>query len=383
MNDKELFDPTGLVGKRIAGKYKIDEVIDRTDHSIVFRATHLIWKRNVAIKVFMPGSPLEAEARDAMMASFVREGTLLTELSETCSAVCQARDIGSLTTPKGAWMPYMVLEWLEGDSLDTLLSQERETGASPRTIQEVVRLLGPIADALACAHARGITHCDVKPGNIILLRTGNHQCKLFDFGIAKVVRDATPRRSAIVERAFTPGFGAPEQFDPAYGETGPWTDVFALALVVVEMVCGRDALRGQEIGPLGRESCDRLRRPTPRALGIRVNDEVERVLRRALDVDPGRRFADVRAFWSELAPAMEVPDEAQPIPLVLHQDGLIPAAPHATELPRARPVRGHRRWLSAALLSAIAIAVGFGISGHVSRPAHPRLASAPVFALGR
>src|SRR5580704_4786040 len=145
MNSKELFDPTNLVGRRIEGKYEIDEVVDRTDHSIVYRATHLIWKRNVAIKVFMPGSPLQAEARDAMMASFVREGALLTELSETCTAVCQARDIGSLTTPAGAWMPYMVLEWLDGDSLDTLLSREREIGASPRTIEEVVRLLGPIA----------------------------------------------------------------------------------------------------------------------------------------------------------------------------------------------------------------------------------------------
>ena len=390
MNDKELTDPTDLVGRRIEGKYQVEQVVDRTDHSIVFRATHLIWKRNVAIKVFMQGSPLfvpgsllEAEARDAIVAGFVREGALLNELSETCSAVCQARDIGSLRTPAGRWMPYIVLEWLEGDSLDTLLSREREIGAPPRTIREVVRLLGPIADALACAHARGVAHCDVTPGNIILLRTGNRQCKLLDFGIAKKVRDAMPSWSSIVELAFASDYGASEEFDPTYGETGPWTDVFALALVVVEMVCGRDALQGHEVGTLGRRSCDGDRRPTPRTLGIKVNDEVERVLRRALEVNPAHRFADVRAFWNEFASAVKTEDEGQPIPVALHPDRLNPAAPLGAELPCARRVRGHRRWLSTALVSAIAIAAGLGIPNHVGGSAHHRGARVPVLALAR
>jgi serine/threonine protein kinase len=286
-------------------------------------------------------------------------------------------------------MPYMVLEWLEGDSLDTLLSQEHAIGAPQRTIQEVVRLLGPIADALACAHARGVVHCDVTTGNIILLRTGDRQCKLCDFGIAKQVRDTMPSWSAIVERAFSPDYGAPEESDAAYGETGPWTDVFALALVVVEMVCGRNALQNQEIDTLGQQPCDGHRRPTPRALGIEVNDEVERVLRRALDVEPARRFADMRAFWSEFASAVKISDEGQPVPRALHPDGLVPAAPLGADLPSARRVRGQRRWVSTArvsaivLVSAIAIAAGLGVSGHFGGAAHHRAARAPAFALAR
>jgi serine/threonine protein kinase len=380
-----------LVGTRIEGKYLVVEVVQRTSLSVVYRGMHLIWKRQVAIKVFKAASTLVAEARDAMIASFVREGALLAELSETCSAICQARDIGSLTTLAGAWMPYMVLEWLDGESLETLLSRERESGAPSRTIEEVMRLLGPIADALGCAHARGIVHCDVKPGNMIFLRTGHPHCKLLDFGIAKVVRRASPSQPAIVERAFTPGFGAPEQFDAAYGETGPWTDVFALALVIVEMVCGREALQGEEVVKLAQESCDRIRRPTPRALGARVSDEVECVLRRALAVEPARRFADVRAFWSELTQAMRfadsnasIPFGLQPAPLATHAARTAERAPTPSRPSRRPDMRKRRRWLPAILVAAITIAVGLG-PDHVtaSRSADARqatLASAPALA---
>jgi serine/threonine protein kinase len=371
MNDKDLSDPLELVGTRIDGKYLVAEVVDRTSLSMVYRGTHLIWKRDVAIKVFRAASTLVAEARDAMIASFVREGALLAELSETCSAICQARDIGSLTTPAGEWMPYMVLEWLDGESLEALLSRERATGAAPRTIQQVVCLLGPIADALGCAHAQGIVHCDVKPGNMILLRAGQPRCKLLDFGIAKVVRSArggTPSRPAIVERAFTPGFGAPEQFDAAFGETGPWTDVFALALVVVEMMCGREALQGQEVAKLGQESCDRHRRPTPRSLGVRVSDEIERVLRRALAVEPEHRYPNVRAFWGALTEAMSIADPDATIPFFLQPDRPAPANPvfvaRSSHRRRAHPLW---KWLPAALVAAITIAIGMG-PGHVTEP---------------
>ncbi len=362
MNEHEPTDPLELVGTRIDAKYLVAEVVDRTSLSIVYRGTHLIWKRDVAIKVFTAASTLKAEARDAMIASFVAEGALLAELSETCSAICQARDIGSLTTPAGEWMPYMVLEWLEGESLETLLLREREVGAPPRSIQQVVGMLGPIADALGCAHARGIVHCDVKPGNMILMNSGHPRCKLLDFGIAKIVggaRRSTPSRPAIVDRAFTPGFGAPEQFDAKFGETGPWTDVFALALVVVEVLCGREALRGEEVAELSEEACDRRRRPTPRALGFKVSDEVEHVLSRALAVEPGQRFENVRVFWTALSRAVQVADPDATIPFVLQADRRSPAASFAPEPPpppRRRRASKRVKWLPAALVAAITIA---------------------------
>jgi serine/threonine protein kinase len=176
----------------------------------------------------------------------------------------------------------------------------------PRTVQQTLTVLSPIAAALACAHARGVVHRDVKPGNIVLLRgtlDGETRCKLVDFGIATVARECESAVSGLVERAFTPCYGAPEQFDPSYGSTGPWTDIYALALVAVEMMCGREPLEGADVAALRRCSCDPQRRPSPRALGVEVGEDVELVLRRALALLPGDRFQDMRVFWAELSRA--------------------------------------------------------------------------------
>jgi serine/threonine protein kinase len=297
-------DPHQLVGTRLGGRYWIDAQVDETALSIVYRATHLVWRRSVAIKVFKGATGLGEKARAELLASFVREGALLGELSEVCSAVCQARDVGSLTTADGTWMPYMVLEWLDGTALDLVLARER--GSRPRSVEQTIHVLSPIADALACAHARGVVHRDVKPGNIVLLGgslDGEARCKLVDFGIAKVAREGSSVASNLVERAFTPSYAAPEQFDPSYGPTGPWTDIYSLALVAVEMVCGCEPLQGDDVASLRRCSCDPHRRPSPRALGVEVKDEVEHVFQRAVALFPRDRFQDMRAFWTELTSA--------------------------------------------------------------------------------
>ena len=356
-------DPHQLVGTRIASRYLVDALVDETSLSIVYRATHLAWRRRVAIKVFKGASGLSEAARSDLLASFVREGALLAELSETCSAVCQARDFGSLTTKDGSWMPYLVLEWLEGSSLDDVLSKDRASGAAPKTVQQATTTLAPIAKALACAHARGIVHCDVKPGNIMLLHgalEGETRCKLLDFGIARVARDGSTEPASVVHRAFTPGYAAPEQFDPTYGATGPWTDIYALALVVVEMVCGRAALVGDEVGVLGLLSCDPKLRPSPRAFGVDVGEEAESVLQRALALRPEERFQDMRTFWDALSRA------ARSVAVRSKRNLSSMEATMPFDLRRVRPVparRAHRRspWQAFAVAAiAVGLAVGAG-----------------------
>ena len=354
-------DPHQLVGTQLGGRYLVDALVDETTLSIVYRATHLVWRRRVAIKVFKGASGLADAARAELRASFVREGALLAELSEMCSAVCQAREVGSLTTEDGAWMPYMVLEWLDGSALDEVLAKDRAQGARPRTAEEAAKTLAPIAEALACAHARGIVHCDVKPGNIMVLRGafgGEPHCKLLDFGIAKVTRDGKPAPSDVVERSFTPGYAAPEQFDPSYGATGPWTDIYALALIFVEMVCGREALQGDNVGTLALRSCDPDHRPSPRTLGVDVGDGVDLALRRALALRPEDRFQDIGAFWAELSRA------ARTVSLTSKRT----LSPMETTMPfdlrrvRPAPVRRTRPRTrrSAILIATIAMALAFG-----------------------
>ncbi len=303
-------DPFDLVGTTIAGKYDVEQVVAQTALSVVYRATHRVWQRSVAIKAFR-APMLSPEARQQMLASFVEEGRLLMDLSERCASICQARDVSSLTTKAGDWVPYTVLEWLDGECLEVLMRRERTDGLRPRTLAEAVALLNPIADALAIAHERGVVHRDVKPGNIFVLSDGRHgapRTKLLDFGVAKVLRGSTAASAtnagAAVTQSFTPSYAAPEQFSPAYGTTGPWTDVFALALIVVELLAGREALEGEAVGALGMQSCDPDVRPTPRTLGVAVSEAVEGVLARALAVHLEDRFANARELWEALCGAL-------------------------------------------------------------------------------
>jgi serine/threonine protein kinase len=352
-------DPFDIVGQTIDGKYAVTQVVSETSFSVVYRASHIVWKRDVAIKAFKIADDFTEDARNSLLTAFIREGALLAELSERCSAICQARDVASFTTATGHWVPYMVLEWVDGEALDLVLDRERREGASPRAVRDAVALLAPIAEALALAHARGIVHCDVKPGNILLLRDiedGHCATKLLDFGVAKVFHGS--RGDTLVDGAFTPAYAAPEQWSGEHGVQGPATDVFALALIVVELVTGREALAGHDVGDLARQSCDPLRRPTPRTLGLAVSDEVERVLSRALSLNPASRYAHAQEFWQALLAADA--DVSKDTQRATEMDVVVPLA-------RKRPRR------SSAAASVVAIftctAVGWQVSSQSIR--HP------------
>ncbi len=309
-----MIDPLQLVGTTIGDKYAVESVVGEGGFAIVYRAMHLIWKRPVAIKAFKAMGQFGEKDRERLLDEFVREGKLLAELSERSAAICQARDIGTMTTPSGVWAPYMVLEWLDGVSLERVIMDERAAGFAPRTAAQAVHILEPVAEALSLAHGRGIAHRDVKPGNVMIMgdaRSEGCQIKLLDFGIAKVVQDAQKMAGAFSQTSgqitsFTPAYGAPEQFSRSQGSTGPWTDVFALALIFTELVTGKDPLQGDDIAQLGFASMDPNRRPTPRTLGAPVSDAVEAVLLKALSVPTQDRYPTAGALWNALRAAMSM-----------------------------------------------------------------------------
>jgi len=302
-------DPFGLVGKTLAGKYRVEAVVEETGLSVVYRAIHCVWRRPVAIKAFKTQSDADDTTRQQLLESFVREGTLLAELSERTAAVCQARDVASLVTDRGEWVPYMVLEWLDGESMDVVLERERSEGTPPRTVERALQLLQPVAHALALAHDRGIVHRDVKPGNICVLADGTAggktPTKLYDFGIATSFGATAPAggEQGMPLCFFTPGYAAPEQYSPEHGPIGPPTDVFALALVFLELVTGREPLPGVTLDELRAGTCDPVARPTPRTHRIHVGASVERVLGQALALRPEDRFAHAGDFWTALTQA--------------------------------------------------------------------------------
>jgi formylglycine-generating enzyme required for sulfatase activity/serine/threonine protein kinase len=304
-------DPLALVGTTVSDKYEVERVVGEGGFAVVYRAMHKVWNRAVAIKVFRTLGDLPPERREQLVKSFIQEGALLAELSERSAAICQARDVGMLKTRDGREMPYMVLEWLEGRSLEQVLDHEKSRRLPPRTPAETLAILEPPALALALAHKKGIAHRDVKPANIFVIgdARGDYTVKLLDFGIAKVVQDLQRSAGSFnqtqgVVSSFTPAYGAPEQFSRTHGATGPWTDVFALALIFTELVIQEPPLRGDDLTQLAFCSMDPKRRPTPRAYGFEISDPLEAVLRRALAVAPDERFRSTGEFWDALRGAL-------------------------------------------------------------------------------
>jgi formylglycine-generating enzyme required for sulfatase activity/serine/threonine protein kinase len=400
-------DSLNLVGKTIADKYAVESVVGEGGFAVVYRATHLLWKRPVAIKVFKVLAEISEADREKLRDDFLQEGKLLAELSERSAAICQARDVGMLTEEPR--LPYMVLEWLEGAPLDAVLASERSQRVPPRTIEAALRLLAPAAEALALAHRKGIAHRDVKPANIFLCGDPSEEgcpVKLLDFGIAKVVLDAQKAGGAFTKTSgkvtsFTPAYGAPEQFSRTYGATGPWTDVFAFALVLVECITQKEPLEGDDFMQMGYASSDKAHRPTPRTKGVAVTDEVERVFEKALAVSPNDRYRTMGEFWEALRAALPLvtvqaftttdprPSPRGMIPPPRSQPVLLQATPPAIAQPAPQPSGKGLVYVAAAVGAVVLVGAGAGIAltrgstraeGKTPAPSASAVAAPPVVA---
>jgi serine/threonine-protein kinase len=171
-------------------------------------------------------------------------------------------------------------------------------------------------------------HRDIKPENIFVANVhGERVVKILDYGIAKAKSVASQiagraSQTGTAFASFTPAYGAPEQWLPKrYGQTGPWTDVWGLGLVLVEGLAGRPVIDGDQAAMMGT-ALDANRRPSPRAEGVEVSDAVEAVFQRALALDPRHRHSDAGEFWAQLDAARVAP--ARPPKAAAAQE---PAAP--------------------------------------------------------
>jgi serine/threonine-protein kinase len=302
-DDLDLF---GWVGGTVDGKYRVDRVVGRGGFGVVYRAHHLGFDQTVALKCLLLPKTLNGPERDRFQETFLAEGRLLHQLSRATAGIVQALDLGAAVSPNKTWTPYLVLEWLEGRPLDRDFAERRSSGQGGRSIADAIELLGPAARSLEVAHAQGVAHRDIKPANLFIATiAGRPVVKVLDFGIAKVMSETESVTRAFEEtgaslQAFTARYGAPEQFSRRYGATGPWTDVFAFALVFVEAVTGKYALDGTDAAQLFVAAADPARRPTLRAVGHTAPDAIEDVMKRALAIDPRERYATAGEFWSAL-----------------------------------------------------------------------------------
>lgn len=315
-------DRFGIVGKVIARTYEIRDVVAEGGFGVVYRAYHQGFRAEVALKCLKIPNELTDDQRKSFLEQFRSEAEVLFRLSSHSGHIVRPLHVDAFHTSQQKLVPFMALEWLEGRTLDALIVQRAENGRPPLSLTKLARLLTPVAAALEMAHnlpgkqgVQIVVHRDMKPENLFIARVGDGDvAKVLDFGISKVKSTAGQMagRASLQSDSlvsFSPAYGAPEQWAPRrYGQTGRWTDVWGLALTVVEAAKGDEVISGDHAAMMGT-ILDPVRRPTPRHEGIDVSDAVESVFSRALAVDPRDRYQSVGGFWDDLTRALAIHHE--------------------------------------------------------------------------
>jgi eukaryotic-like serine/threonine-protein kinase len=261
------------------GSYEILQVIGRGGMGVVFKARDPNLNRVVAIKVMGTALTANAQARER----FQREARSIAAINHdhvvTVHAVGQHQGI-----------PFLVMEYVQGVTL-----AERIEKSAPLPLQEIVLVGIQVADALARAHAQGIVHRDVKPGNI-LLQSQPARAKIGDFGLAHLIDEGPLTRSGMV--AGTPQYMSPEQ---ALGAAVDHRcDLFSLGCVLYAMGTGESPFPAKSIIDAVRRVCDQAPRPLQQSnpsLPAWLCQLIERLLAK----DPGDRFQSAE----EVARALE------------------------------------------------------------------------------
>ena len=342
-------DPYGLIGQVLDGQFRVDRIVGEGGFSAVYRGHHLGLDEPIAVKCLKLPGALGSALVESFVRRFREESRLHYRLSQGSLAIARSIASGTTMSPStSALVPYMVLEWLDGRSLAQDFEERKQRGLHGRTLDETMKTLDSAAQALAFAHAQGVVHRDVNPGNLFLAETRQGaMTKVLDFGVAKVFSDRAlelgPRAQTIGQiRIFAPAYGSPEQFDDSVGKVGPASDAYSLALIALEMLRDAPVREGEHIGEFAMAALDAGKKPTPRALGIPVGDAVEETFAKATAMRPDDRFPDVGAMWGSLKNAIRVDAESGRAP---HANASASAragwklhSPAAGEPPPDRPV---------------------------------------------
>ena len=326
------------------GHYEIIELIAAGGMGEVYKALDPRLNRTVAVKILHEHISDSPEAR----ARFAREAQTIARLNNP--HICVIYDVG-----RHEKTDFLVMELLDGETLARRLER------GPLPLDQALRYAAEIADALDKAHRQGITHRDLKPGNIMLTRSG---LKLMDFGLAKLrqsqivssLSEAPTRVDATAEGTILGSihYMSPEQLEGA--ETDPRSDIFAFGAVLHEMLTGRKAFGGKS--PVSVMSSILKDSPPPVSQLQPVSPPVvDRLIARCLAKDPDDRWQSAADLSHELkwlagsgtASAGEKPFESKAF------------------------VKAPRRSISAstAALIAVILAVGAGLAVWMLKPGDP------------
>ena len=278
-------------GDVVDGRYRIEAFLGGGGMASIYRATHVVLEQPVAIKVICP----LIRQVPGMAQRFLREARAATQLKS--EHVARVTDVGTMAD--GA--PFMVMEYLEGRDLDTLVEDAAET-----SVEDAVDYVLQACEALGEVHGRGIVHRDLKPANLFLTRgaDGLPCVKLIDFGISRSDSPLSPKDAIALTQPDTvmgsPRYMSPEQMESA-AKADVRSDIYGVGAVIYELLTKRaphegdtflDIYAAATLGPA--EPPSSLRADVPRAL--------DEVILRCLHLEPDQRFADVAGLAIALAP---------------------------------------------------------------------------------
>jgi serine/threonine-protein kinase len=279
------------VGTVIADTYEVTGLIGAGGMGAVWAATHrrLPGKR-VAVKVLKNLGDAAGSWGAESLARFRREAEIASRIGHP--NIIEVLDFHTL--PSGT--PYMILEFLQGESLASRLRR------GPLPLEAALDIARQVGSALAAAHRADVVHRDLKPDNIFLVPSDSggvlaDRVKVLDFGISKIRNSSTvqTQESALLG---TPQYMSPEQ---AYGKNrtiDQRTDVWALGTIVYEMLVGAPAFSGET---LAQVILSIVNDPAPSLAGRPgVPEQVARAVARALEKEVDRRWPDVGSFIAEL-----------------------------------------------------------------------------------
>ncbi|SFF04373.1 protein kinase domain-containing protein [Blastococcus tunisiensis] len=266
-----------LGGPTVGGRYELLALLATGGMGQVWRARDTVLDRPVAVKVLRS----EYTGNPTFLARFRAEARHTAALAHR--NIAALHDYGEVPADDAApeHVAYLVMELVEGEALCDVLARE------PRLpVGRTLDLLQQAASGLAAAHAAGVVHRDVKPGNILVADDGT--VKITDFGIAWSAASVPLTQTGQV--VGTAHYLSPEQ--AAGGKAGPASDVYALGVIGYECLAGRRVFDGENSVQVALMQV----RDTPDPLPEDVPENVRRLVDRALLKDPAARFADGAAF---------------------------------------------------------------------------------------
>jgi serine/threonine protein kinase len=279
-----------LLGTTLADKYRIEERISEGGMGTVYRGTHVLMDKTVAVKVLHP----TLAADDKIVARFSREAKAASRISHPHAL--SVTDFGE--SDNG--IVFLVMEYLSGQTLKDVIRQD-----GPLPLARAVEIMRQVSSALDAAHAQGVVHRDLKSDNIMLVDLDSHSdwAKVLDFGIAKIQEPLgqDPALTAPNLIIGTPQYMSPEQCSQAQ-DIDHRTDIYSLGVILFEMLSGHVPFSGESPTAIMMKH---LQEPPPSILDERddLPEAVNLVISRAMAKLPSSRFQTPGLFAEALEAA--------------------------------------------------------------------------------